>query len=342
MTAPRIDLNLLLVFEAVLETRSTTLAAANLGLTQSAVSNALNRLRSSLGDPLFVRTSAGMVPTPRAEEISAPLRASIEQIRRTLGHHPEFSPETSDRRFRIYMSDVGQMVLLPGLMETLQRQAPNVSLDTVAPAGSRPREAAMSSGDVDLALGYFHDFQGPFHVQSLFREHYVCMVRADSGLVGEHLDLEQYARLPHAVYTPQGGGHEVQERAIETALSCHGIQRRIVLRAAHFLGFTRVVASIDVLTTLPSRLAQACAALTPVRIFPAPFDIPVFEISQFWHKRFHQDPGNRWLRRLIAGLYAAAGPNNVMPAERDMLPLEDAGVLPAAPADPAPDDSQPC
>jgi DNA-binding transcriptional LysR family regulator len=325
MSPPRIDLNLLLVFEAVLETKSTTLAAAHLGLTQSAVSNALNRLRSALGDPLFVRTSEGMLPTPRASEISLPVKDSIERIRAALGHAPEFDAQHSSRTFRVFMSDVGQMVLLPQVLAHVMVEAPEVTLETVQATTLRQREAAMSSGEVDLAVGYFQDFEGPFHGQSLFREHYVCVVRADHPLVGDELTLEQFAALRHAVYHPSGGGHNHQEQAIDAAIAALGVRRHVTLRAMHFLGFTRMLRSTDIITTLPSRLAAACAAMTPVRIFKPPLEIPTFEIAQFWHKRFHQDPGNRWLRRLFARYHAALDRNDQPPAEQDLGPEEGAG-----------------
>lgn len=314
MTAQRIDLNLLLVFEAVMATRSTTLAAADLGLTQSAVSNALNRLRGALDDPLFVRIAQGMAPTPRATEISAPLLAALEQIRATLGHHPPFDPLTSTRCFRIYMSDVGQMVMLPPLLDTLASQAPGVTVETVAPAPAKFRETTMSCGEVDLAIGYFEEFAGPFHIQALFSERYVCLVRAGHPRVVDALPLELYLTLEHAVYSPRGGGHTLQEKAIEDAFAARGLARRVRLQAAHFLGFTRIVAGSDVVTTLPSRLARVSASMTPVKILPAPIEIPAFQINQLWHRRYHQDPGNRWLRRLVAGLFGehdvgATGPN---------------------------------
>jgi len=322
MSHPRIDLNLLLVFEAVLETKSTTLAAAHLGLTQSAVSNALNRLRSALGDPLFVRTSEGMLPTPRATEISLPVKDSIERIRTALGHATEFDAQRSDRTFRIYMTDVGQMVLLPQVLAHVMVEAPQVKIETVQPTTLRQREAAMSSGEVDLAVGYFEDFEGPFHGQSLFREHYVCVVRADHPLVGDELTLQQFATLRHAVYHPSGGGHAHQEQAIDAAITAQGVRRHVTLRAMHFLGFTRMLRSTDIITTLPSRLAAACASMTPVRIFKPPLEIPTFEVGQFWHKRFHQDPGNRWLRRLFARYHAVLDPNAQPPAELDLGPEE--------------------
>ena len=315
MSAPRLDLNLLLVFEAILETRSTTLAAARLGLTQSAVSNALNRLRGSLGDPLFVRTSEGMVPTPRGVDISGPLKESIDRIRLTLGHHPEFDPARSARSFKVYMTDVGQMVLLPRIMQAVQQEAPGVGIETVSATTLRQREEAMGSGDVDLAVGYFEDFKGPFHCQALFREEYVCMVREGNPLVKDELTLEQFASLKHVIYHPAGGGHSVQENVIDDVLAQSGLRRKVALKTTHLLGFTRIIGATDAIATLPRRLAQACGHTAPIRMLTPPLEVPAFEIAQFWHRRFHLDPGNQWLRRLFARHHSIARGMPDLPAE---------------------------
>lgn len=323
VNTPRFDLNLLLVFEAVLATRSTTRAAAHLGLTQSAVSNALNRLRTALGDPLFVRTSEGMMPTPRALEISLPLKDSIDRIRSTLAHQQDFDAAHSDRTFRVYMSDVGQMVMMPKVIQAVQREAPGVCIETLHVVSAREREACMSSGEVDLAVGYFNDFSGPFHCQALFREEYVCMVREDHPLARRGMSLREFAALRHAVYHPCGGGHAIQEQAIAAAMASHGLSWRVGMRSAHFLSFTRIIAETDMITTLPRMLALAGAHSVAVKILAPPVDIPSFEVAQFWHKRFHLDPGNRWLRGLFARHHARVGAGDTMPAEVDMTP-EDA------------------
>jgi DNA-binding transcriptional LysR family regulator len=320
VSTPRFDLNLLLVFEAVLASRSTTRAGAHLGLTQSAVSNSLNRLRTALGDPLFVRTPEGMMPTPRALEISLPLKEAIERIRSTLAQQQEFDAACSDRTFRVYMSDVGQMVMLPKVVKSIQQLAPGVSIETVHLGSPREREACMSSGEVDLAVGYFQDFTGPFHCQALFSEEYVCMVRQGHPLAGRTLTLREFAGMRHAIYHPCGGGHAIQEQAIAAAMASHGLPWRVALRATHFLGFTDMIAQTDMITTLPRMLALAGSRSVAVATMRPPVAIPSFEIAQFWHKRFHLDPGNRWLRGLFASHHARPGVGELMPAEVDMTP----------------------
>jgi DNA-binding transcriptional LysR family regulator len=299
----RLDLNLLRVFDAILQTRSVTIAASTLGLTQSAVSNQLARLRDAFDDPLFVRTSEGMVPTPRAEAIAEPIRKSLLAIRFCLEEQLGFDPATSDRTFRIYMSDVGQLVFLPRLLERIARVAPRVSVHTVQVPPARMRDLALESGEVDLAAGYFENFEGSFRQQLLFEERYVGMVRRGHPTIRDTLPLETFLSTPHLVYQPTGGGHGFQESAVDHAFAAADVPRRVAVRAAHSMGVTAIVSSTDLLVIVPSRLAAAFRELADVSILPLPVEIPSFPIKQHWHERFHHDPGNGWLRGLIAELF---------------------------------------
>jgi DNA-binding transcriptional LysR family regulator len=303
MNPNRIDLNLLRVFDAILETRSVTIAASTLGLTQSAVSNQLARLRDAFDDPLFVRTSEGMMPTPRALAISDPIRKSLVAIRFCFEEQLGFDPTTSDRTFKIFMSDVGQLVLLPRLLERMFQVAPRVNVQTVQVPPSRMRDMALESGDVDLAAGYFEDFDGSFRQQLLFDEHYVGMVRCGHPTIRDSLSLETFLATPQLVYRPTGGGHGLQESAVDQAFAVADVPRRVAVRAAHAMGMASIVSSTDLLVIVPSRLAAACRELAEVNILPVPIEIPKFQVKQHWHERFHHDPGNRWLRGLVADLF---------------------------------------
>ena len=303
MNPNRIDLNLLRVFDAILETRSVTIAASTLGLTQSAVSNQLARLRDAFDDPLFVRTSEGMMPTPRALAISDPIRKSLVAIRLCFEEQLGFDPAASDRTFRIFMSDVGQIVFLPRLLEQVSRIAPRVNIQTVQVPPSRMRDMALESGDVDLAAGYFENFDGSFRQQMLFEEHYVGMVRRGHPTIRDSLSLETFLGTPQLVYQPTGGGHGLQESAVDQAFAAADVPRRVAVRAAHSIGLAPIVSSTDLLVIVPSRLAAACRELAEVNILPVPIEIPKFQVKQHWHERFHHDPGNRWLRGLIADLF---------------------------------------
>ena len=303
MNPNRIDLNLLRVFDAILETRSVTVAASMLGLTQSAVSNQLARLRDAFDDPLFVRTSEGMMPTPRALAISDPIRRSLLAIRLCFEEQLGFDPATSDRTFKIFMSDVGQLVLLPRLVERISRVAPRVNIQTVSVPASRTRDMALESGEIDLAAGYFENFDGSFRQQMLFEEHYVGMVRQGHPTIRDSLSLETFLATPQLVYQPTGGGHGLQESAVDQAFAAADMARRVAVRGAHSMGLAAIVSSTDLLVIVPSRLAAACREQAEVSILPVPITIPNFQVKQHWHERFHHDPGNRWLRGLMAELY---------------------------------------
>jgi DNA-binding transcriptional LysR family regulator len=299
----RLDLNLLRVFDAIYQTRSVTIAASNLHLTQPAVSKHLNRLREVLEDPLFVRTSDGMAPTPRAEGIAGPIRKALSEVRNTIELQLGFDAGKSDRTFRVFMNDLGQAVLLPKLLELISREAPNVNIQTVQVPSVRMRGIALESGDVDLAVGYFEEFEGSIHCQVLFEEHYVGMVRAQHPAIRDSISFEQFLRTPHLVYQPSGGGHGSQENAVDKAFWSAGVERRVAVRVAHTMGISSIVSSTDLLVVVPHRLARACDDLIDVTILELPIEIPRFNVSQYWHERFHADPANRWLRGLFVRLY---------------------------------------
>jgi DNA-binding transcriptional LysR family regulator len=305
MSFNHLDLNLLRVFDAIFQTRSVTIAASNLHLTQPAVSKQLNRLREVLDDPLFVRTNDGMAPTPRAEAIAGPIRQALSEVRAIVEQQLGFDPASSDRTFRIFMSDVGQMVLLPRLLELIAREAPKVSVHTTQVPASRLRGIALESGEVDLAVGYFEEFEGSMHRQVLFEEHYVGMVRSGHPVIRDALTFEQFLHTPQLVYHPTGGGHGSQENYVDKAFWSAGVERRVAVRVAHAMGLTSIVSSTDLLVVVPSRLAAACETLTDVAIFDLPIDVPSFAIAQYWHDRFHGDPGNRWLRGMFVRLYGS-------------------------------------
>jgi len=201
------------------------------------------------------------------------------------------------------MNDLGQAVLLPKLLELISREAPNVNIQTVQVPSVRMRGIALESGDVDLAVGYFEEFEGSIHCQVLFEEHYVGMVRAQHPAIRDSISFEQFLRTPHLVYQPSGGGHGSQENAVDKAFWSAGVERRVAVRVAHTMGISSIVSSTDLLVVVPHRLARACDDLIDVTILELPIEIPRFNVSQYWHERFHADPANRWLRGLFVRLY---------------------------------------
>ncbi|WP_237882360.1 LysR family transcriptional regulator [Pseudomonas sp. PGPR40] len=303
MNPNSIDLNLLKVFDAIMRTHSVTVAAHSLGLTQSTVSNALNRLRETLGDPLFVRTSEGMMPTPWAEGIAEPIRESLAQIVTTLECKSSFDPATAQQTFKLFMTDAGQLIMLPALFRIFSETAPSIQLHTEQVRPHRLREIAMESGEIDLAIGYFEQFEGPFYRQRLFTETFVCMARVGHPRINGSLSIEQFLEEKHLIYLPQGSGHASMKASIDAVFEHYGVQRFPPVYVAYCLGIWTLIAESDYLAVLPTQLAAALDKLTPLQTLAAPVPLPSFDVEQHWHKRFHHHPGNRWLRSKIVSLF---------------------------------------
>ena len=301
-----IDIRLLQVFDAVYKTRSVTEAALALDLGQPAVSVALSKLRHHFGDPLFVRTSQGMESTPFAEGLVRPVRGVLEALDVVMGHHNTFDPRTSKRVFRICMTDISQLVLLPRLWETLSVAAPHIRIDILPLSQDIARQ--LESGEADLALGLMPQLDAGFYQNVLFTQKFACMVSARHPRIQKELRLEQFASEKHAVVSSSGAAPLFLDQAIERM----GLQRRISLNIPNFIGAALVVEHTDLILTIPERLADVLQGRAAVHIFPVPFQLPQYEVKQHWHERFHNDPGSQWLRRVIANLISANSPAAVL------------------------------
>jgi DNA-binding transcriptional LysR family regulator len=296
MNVHEIDLNLLRVFDAVLHEKGVTPAAARLGLTQPAVSNALARLRKLLGDALFVRTPGGMDATPFARGMAEPVRQALALLESALAHGPGFDPSTATRAFRFYMSDLGQIEFLPPLVERVQREAPGVRLEAVALEVDDIADA-LAVGALDLAVGFLPGLGAPVRRQALFKDPYLCLMRADNPIAV--LSRKKFMEASHALVTYRGG-HRVIEEALERA----GITPRIALRVPHFTVVPMVLERTDLILTLPARVARVFERRGKLKALPPPVPIPQAEVAVHWHERFEADPGNRWLRGLMVELYS--------------------------------------
>ena len=295
MNVQDVDLNLLRVFDAVLHERGVTPAAARLGLTQPAVSNALARLRALFGDPLFLRTPGGMDATPFARELAGPVRQALALLESALAHGPGFDPATSTRAFRFYMSDLGQIEFLPPLIERVQREAPGVrleaaGLDVEDIAAALCGRRARPGGRLPPALG------APVRRTALFRDPYVCLMRADHRI--RALTKRNYLDASHVLVTYRGG-HRVIEEAFERA----GISRRVALRVPHFTVVPMVLERTDLILTLPARVARVYEKRGNFKSLPLPVPIPQADVGVHWHERFEADAGNRWLREQVVELF---------------------------------------
>ena len=300
-----LDLNLLLLLEALYAEGSVTAAAARLKTSQPTASFGLNKLRAALGDELFVREGAGMRPTPFAQQIEEPVSRILGIVRQDLLRQRGFDPKTSQRSFAFSTSDIGELVFLPEILSTLRREAPGVTLRCLSLPPDELQQA-LADGIVDIAFGYFPDLQGALiYQQKLFVHPFTCVVRADHPLIGDGLTLEQFASLEHAVVEQKGRSQEIAEHRMKEL----GIERRIVLRSPHFMSVPLLVASSDLISIVPLAVGRAYARIAPLKLVPPPFDIPLIELKQFWHRRLHADPGVVWMRGIIARLYLNRDPS---------------------------------
>lgn len=294
-----VDLNLLVVFDALLHTGSVTGAARRLGMSQPATSFALNRLRKMFGDPLFVRTSRGIHPTPFAERLAAPLAGILDRIRTDLLQEPTFDAAAAERLVTFNMQDIGELVFLPRILERLNALAPGLQIRTL----SLPLpqiDPALRSGEIDLALGHFPGLGGAtLYQQRLFTHSYVCVVRADHPSIGSEISRKQFLEGRHAIIHPTGQMND----ALETELQAQGLTRRVSISIEHFLAVPTILGESDLIFTVPFAIGQSLAKLVDVKLLRPPFRAKPRVVRQHWHSRFHHDPANRWLRGVVSDLF---------------------------------------
>lgn len=312
----QLDLNLLLTFDALMRTRSVTLAGERIGLTQSATSNALQRLRDAFGDPLFVRTPAGMQPTALAMNMGTEISEVIERIQRVLEGSRVFDPATSEHTFRILVSDIAQVTLIPDFMRLLRERAPNVDLVNLS-LPLRHAKEALAAGELDLAVGFIPELGPDYHRQSLDQERWTCIVSQHHGSIGDTLTQAQYLEAAHLSYRPPASIHASLDKLLDAQFEGRSVRRRIALSVPYFSGMAITVARTDLILTAPTALAHAMTEMAPVRIVPLPFDLPPIDLNMQWHDQVHRDPANIWFRRIFASSYAE---RKLMPSERRTLP----------------------
>lgn len=299
-----LDLNLLVALRALLAEGHVTRAAARVGLSQPAMSHALARLRTLLGDPLLVRTPSGMRPTARAQAMTLPLERALEDLGRVLASPAPFEPRQSTRKFRIATTDYMELVLFPRLLARLWSEAPNVDIRIVNLVGDRSEE--LAEGRVDLAMGLVGQFGNPgpragLHSHRLVSDRFVCVVRAGHPVVKKRLSMNDFIALPHALVAPRGsdsGG------VVDTALALLGKKRRVAVEIPHFLVAPHIVRETDLVLTLAERIAKTLAPLLGLRQLAPPLELSGFSMSMVWHERQHADPAHEWLRGVIAKVSA--------------------------------------
>ncbi len=293
------DLNLLPVFEALLRTQSVTGAGRLIGLSQPAMSYALARLREQFADPLFIRAGRVMLPTPRAQELAVPIAEVLDGLRRRVFANPTFDPALAGRAFTVCLTDVGGLVFLPALLKRLRELAP----DTVLHSRQLPAlelVAALETGEVDIAIGYFPDLPGSLMQQRLYERSYVCAFREAHPEIGNELTLKQYVALDHAVVRSPVRVHETVDRA----LARRRMSRRVVLSVPHYIVIPSILEQTDLVSTVPAEIGAVFARFARIRMVPLPVRVPNVVLRQYWHPRYQQDAANRWLRGLVSELFA--------------------------------------
>ncbi|MGH8778418.1 LysR family transcriptional regulator [Paraburkholderia sp.] len=289
-----VDLNLLRVFQAILEERSLTRAGQRLGLSQPAVSYSLGRLRALFDDPLFVRTTGSMLPTPTASQLATPVNRALASIREVLRHGNHFDPAASSREFHLSMSDLGELVFLPLLCERLQRSAPGVRM-TAQQVPLADVEDKLRLGQLDFAIGNMPALKAATHHAVLFHEPYVCLTRKRPKLPKGTLTRDAFLAMRHV----QVESSESSHRNIEPSLQAAGLYRDIALRVPHFTVVPQIIQRTDWMVTVPQRVAKLFNERGDFAIYRIPADVPEVEVTVHWHETFDTDEGNRWFRALI-------------------------------------------
>ena len=291
------DMRLLAIFDEIYKTKSVTRAGQNLDLPQTSVSLALGRLRHQFNDPLFVRTSKGMEPTPHAKELVQPLRQALQILQAATRQQVVFDPARSERQFRISMTDFSHLEFLPSLINRVNELAPSVQIEILR---ITPDTASLlESGNSDLAVGFMPELDAGFFQQNLFQQNFACVVRKTHPRIGARMTENLYKRESHVVVTAAGTGQDL----VEKTLTRKGIQRKIALSLPTLPGLGNLLANTDLVATVPVRVAQTLVRIAQVKLLTPPIAFPSFMIKQHWHERYQHDLANRWLRSQMADLF---------------------------------------
>lgn len=323
MTIGRFDLNLLRNLDALLHERNVTSAAQQLELSQPAMSNSLKRLRELFDDPLLVRTSEGMTPTERALELQPQIRAILSSIEQAVQPRSLFDAANSEHVFRIMASDYAESSLIPDVLHRLRTEAPGITLDILTPSDVSFPD--VEQGKVDMAINRFDTMPQSFHQKLLWRDHFVCLLRAGHPILKE-FNLETYLAGQHIWVSKTGMGvgvgmnpDNIQRLGwVDEALTRIGKKRRIYLFTRHYQAAILLAETSDLITTVPSRAICKQADNPHFVVKPPPFEIPPLDLNMAWSPLLQHNPAHQWMRRLIADVANESQPP-VIPASDAML-----------------------
>ena len=305
MNFRQLDLNLLRVLAAIYRSGSVTLAGRALSLSQPATSNALGRLRDYFSDDLFVRAPSGLKPTRLCEQLAPGVLAQLLALEALVTGHEDFDPSTNDIHWQLSLSDLGEILFLPGLANAFRSEAPRARLSNVAVAATDVA-AALEARDIDLAIGILQPRHRGIRTELLFREHYVAVAapqwRPASGRSGRSLSARQLAEASFVVAAPTATFHG----SVEQMLVRMKLQDRIVLRARHFGALPELALTSDLLSIVPEMYARNLGQRHDCRIWELP-DAPSYEVRLVWHSSTDRDPAHQWMRALVHRLYKRPG-----------------------------------
>ena len=297
MNLKSVDLNLLVSFDALVSERNVSRAAEKLGMTQSALSHALKRLRATFGDPLMRRGPRGMEPTERALSLRQPVKTVLADIHSIISTKIVFDPTTTRRTFKLSMSDAMSVEALPLIVRCLRKQAPNVDL-LVTTSGPRDACARIDDDDVEMAIGVFPHLPASLLDRELYRDNLVCVADKDHPLLKRgRMDEKSYLACPHVTVAPNlDSGIQLDD-----IFAAMGLVRRVVATVPHYLAVPALIRGTDLVANTRRRLVRVLRTSSGLVVFPIPVTMQVPELSfrQIWHRRYDGDAGHRWLRDLI-------------------------------------------
>lgn len=290
----RIDLNLLVVLDAIYTEGGITKASEKLHLTQPAISHSLGRLRTLFKDELFAREGRAMVPTPLARKLIEPVRRALRGLEVTLNELEKFDPATTQKRFTVGVRDVLEATLLPPLLKRVSQSAPSVDIAAIQ-ADRRELESELAAGTLDAALDVLLSPSENILHKKISLDRMVVVARRNHPAVGKRLNLATYLRQHHVLVSSRRSGPGLED----VELNRQGLSRRIRLRCQHYFAACRVVSQTDLILTMPGHYARVANQQFKNQILPLPLEMPPLDAYMYWHTNVDKEPANRWLREQL-------------------------------------------
>ena len=301
MAERSLDLRLLECLVALVGERNVTRAAKRVAISQPRMSNALAKLRTIFNDPLLVRSGHRLVATERAMAVAELVRAALGNIETAMLEPSQFEPALSDKEFVLVLSDYTSLILLPALMASVDKEAPNVRIST---KGIDPPLVSkwLDDGECHLAFGHFLTLGENLRASVLFHDDAICIARIGHPTIRADLPMQTYLAARHVVLAGQPAPVATLEHLTNAQLKEMGFERRVATRVATPMTLARIVAESDLIATLPKRLAEDYARMMPLQVIETPVPVRNFDISMVWHERFHRDPAHIWLRQQVRSI----------------------------------------